>query len=186
MTGHPPAGRPRHTPATRLLAAEALSSLLLSAAGLAALAPGPEEMPEGVQLLGLVTLLSVIAATVHTWRLTLRDGLMPPARPSGLRRRAAAERRLCRMLFLHPAVLIVLLPVPADRVGFWFWLSVLGGVGGAASLGVLFRALRAEGPAGTARHNSPTVPDASVPPQVTDVRVCWADDCRHHRPGHCR
>ncbi|MFF2921916.1 hypothetical protein ACFVTP_05795 [Streptomyces celluloflavus] len=135
------------TPATRLFAVEALSTLALSVTTLLVTTPGHTRVPEWVQLSGLGVLLAMIGATVHTWRLTLPRGLMPSAHRTAapgcatrrLREQAAAERRLRWLLLLYPAVLAALMPVPATWVGFWFTLSLLSTLGGILSIGFLLR-----------------------------------------------
>ncbi|WP_406011767.1 hypothetical protein OG520_00730 [Streptomyces sp. NBC_00984] len=135
------------TPATRLFAAEALSTVLFSVPMLLFTTPSHPRVPEWFQLLGLGLLLTMIGATVHTWRRTIADELIPAGRtgPAAggacgrLREQLGAERRLRRLLILYPAVLVLLLPVPDTWVNFWFWSTLLAAVAGLISLGLLLR-----------------------------------------------
>lgn len=68
------------TPATRLFAAEALSTVLFSVPMLLFTTPSHPRVPEWFQLLGLGLLLTMIGATVHTWRRTIADELIPAGR----------------------------------------------------------------------------------------------------------
>ncbi|MGW4202871.1 hypothetical protein [Streptomyces sp. NPDC004726] len=151
------------TPATRLFAVEALSTLPLSMSTLLVTTPGHTHVPDWVQLWGLGVLLTMTGATVHTWRLTLARGLMPSAHESAapggtslrLRHQMSVERRLRRILLLYPAVLVVLLPVPATWVRFWFVLSLLSILGVAISIGFLLRTHVSAGGIGRCRMPRP-------------------------------
>ncbi|MFE4361584.1 hypothetical protein [Kitasatospora sp. NPDC056800] len=142
-----PVAAPR-TPAARLVAFEASSTLLFAVPMLVVTTSGRPSVPEWAQLLGLALLLTMIAALVHTCRLTTAEGLRlvtggaagQGERAAGrLRQQAGAERRLAWLLVLYPAVLAVLLPVPDTWVRFWFWSTVLLGLSAMLSLGSLLR-----------------------------------------------
>lgn len=136
------------TPATRLFAFEALSTLLFAVPMLMVTTPGHPRVPEWAQLLGLALLLTMIVALVHTCRLTIADGLrLITSGAAGQGERAAGrlhqqsktERRLGWLLVLYPAVLAILLPVPDTWVRFWFWSTVLLSLSAMLSLGLLLR-----------------------------------------------
>ncbi|MET8747085.1 hypothetical protein [Streptomyces sp. NPDC004728] len=136
------------TPATRLFAFEALNTLLFAVPMLMATTSGHPKVPQWAQLLGLALLLTMIAALVHTCRLTIADGLrLITSGAAGQGERAAgrlhqqfkAERRLGWLLVLYPALLAILLPVPDTWVRFWFWSTVLLSLSAMFSLGLLLR-----------------------------------------------
>lgn len=136
------------TPATRLFAVEALSAVLFSVPMLLFTTPSRPRVPDWFQLLGLGLLLTMTAATVHTWRRTIADELIPAGRtgPAAggargrLREQLVAERRVRRLMIVYPAALVLLLPVPDTWVTFWFWSTLLAAVAGLVSLGLLLRA----------------------------------------------
>ncbi|MFB8031438.1 hypothetical protein ACFC5Z_00455 [Streptomyces sp. NPDC056004] len=136
------------TPATRLFAFEALSTLLFAVPMLMVTASGHPSVPGWAQLLGLALLLTVIGALVQTCRLTIAEGLrlitcgaagQGEGAAGRLHQQSAAERRLGWLLVLYPAVLAILLPVPDTWVRFWFWSTVLLSLSAMLSLGLLLR-----------------------------------------------
>ncbi|MFB7551820.1 hypothetical protein [Streptomyces sp. NPDC056154] len=136
------------TPATRLFAFEALSTVLFAVPMLTVTTAGRPRVPEWAQLLGLALLLTLIGALVHTCRLTIADGLRPTTRGATgpgedvtgrLRQQSSSERRLGWLLVLYPAALVILLPVPDTWVRFWFWSTLLLSLSGLLSLCMLLR-----------------------------------------------
>ncbi|MET9661792.1 hypothetical protein [Streptomyces sp. NPDC006510] len=136
------------TPATRLFAFEALSTVLFAVPMLVVTTAGHPRVPEWAQLLGLALLLTMIGALVRTCRLTIADGLKLTTRGTTgpgegvtrrLRQQSLAERRLGWLLVLYPAALVILLPVPATWVRFWFWSTLLLGLSAMLSLCMLLR-----------------------------------------------
>ncbi|MEE1769995.1 hypothetical protein PUR34_18030 [Streptomyces sp. JV185] len=136
------------TPATRLFAFEALSTMLFAVPMLTVTTPGHPRVPEWAQLLGLSLFLAMIGALVHTCRLTIAGGLslitcgatgQGAGEARRLHQQSRAERRLRRLLVLYPAVLAVLLPVPDTWVRFWFWSTLLLTLSAMLSLGFLLR-----------------------------------------------
>ncbi|MFF9073417.1 hypothetical protein ACF1BP_32730 [Streptomyces sp. NPDC014735] len=136
------------TPANRLLAFEALGTVLFAVPMLMVTTAGHPRVPAWAQLLGLALLLTMIGVLVHTCRPTIVDGLMLVTRGatgSGecvtrrLGQQSGAERRLGWLLVLYPAVLVLLLPVPDTWMRFWFWSTLLLSLSGMLSLGMLLR-----------------------------------------------
>lgn len=136
------------TPANRLFAFEALSTVLFTVPTLMVTTADHPRVPEWTQLLGLALLLTMIGGLVHTCRLTIADGLVLVTRGatgSGegatrrLRQQSGAERRLGWLLVLYPAALVILLPVPDTWVRFWFWSTLLLSLSAMLSLGMLLR-----------------------------------------------
>ncbi|MFI6391920.1 hypothetical protein ACIBHY_10920 [Nonomuraea sp. NPDC050547] len=122
----------RERPASRMIAAEAASTLPLAAMVLPYLLAGDDTAPEWAQLLGLAVIVTLYLTALHTWRLVLAGGLRPcPARP--LRLHLRDERRLRVLVLGYPVLLAALLPIPATWTAFWLWVTVISAVASAVS-----------------------------------------------------
>ncbi|CRK52163.1 membrane hypothetical protein [Rhodococcus sp. RD6.2] len=113
-------------PARRLVAIEASGAVFYAAVTLPFIPLDAPQVPDWVSLSGLALLLFVIALNLHTWRLVVTSGLAlhgsgPPVHSAGrLPDQLHDERRLRWVAVLYLALTIVLLPVPATWVMFWF------------------------------------------------------------------
>lgn len=133
------------SPAKRLVAVEGLSTVLFGALTAPFLTPGHRRVPEWAQLLGLAVLCAMIGLCLRTWRLVMADGLR--LRDHGrLRDQARDDRRSRLLVALYPALLLVLLPIPATWVAFWFWFTLATAFAGAISLALLLRRAIAPSP----------------------------------------
>ncbi|MFD9946870.1 hypothetical protein ACFWYW_00415 [Nonomuraea sp. NPDC059023] len=126
----------RERPASRMIAAEAASTLPLAVMVLPYLLAGDDTAPEWAQLLGLAIIVTLYLTAVHTWRLVLAGGLHPcppHPHPRPLQLRVRDERRLRVLVLGYPVLLAVLLPIPATWTAFWFWVTVISAVASAVS-----------------------------------------------------
>ncbi|MEV4892172.1 hypothetical protein AB0K48_22580 [Nonomuraea sp. NPDC055795] len=124
----------RERPASRMIAAEAASTLPLAAMVLPYLLAGDDTAPEWAQLLGLAIIVTLYLTALHTWRLVLAGGLRPcPARPLQLRLHLRDERRLRVLVLGYPVLLAALLPIPATWTAFWLWVTVISAAASAVS-----------------------------------------------------